>query len=130
MRVYHQSPPFRGSERDRTYVRGQIWIVNLDLTIGHEQANQRPALVLSADSRRMREAQMVTIVPITSNLRAVVPAHVPIEPGEGGLRLAGHILADQVRTVSTKRLLRCTGQASGRTVAQVAAVVKEMLGLH
>ena len=110
--------------------RGQVWIVDFDPTIGHEQAKVRPALVLSVERLRVSGGAMVTVVPITSGGRSDLPARVPMAPGEGGLPIPGYVIAEQVRTVSTQRLRRFMGRASGRTVDRVARVVKELLGIE
>ncbi len=109
--------------------RGEIWMVDFDPAVGHEQRKVRPALVLSADWQRVTHAEMVTVVPITSHGRTDIPTRVPIAPPEGGLVLPGHVMGEQVRTISTQRLRRLMGIASGATVERVAGVVRGMLGL-
>ena len=108
--------------------RGEIWMVDLGLNVGHEQSKIRPALVIS-EGPWMQRGEITTVVPITSRSRQGVPSRIPIAPPEGGLVVAGDVLADQVRTVSTQRLLRLMGMASGSTLERVGHVVRTLLGL-
>jgi len=49
--------------------RGEVFLANLDPTVGVEQAGTRPVLVVQCDLANQR-IPSVTIVPLTSNLRA------------------------------------------------------------
>ncbi|MBI2581466.1 type II toxin-antitoxin system PemK/MazF family toxin [Candidatus Woesearchaeota archaeon] len=46
--------------------KGEIWLVELPTTNGHEQEGYRPAMVLAE-----AEANIAIIVPFTSNLQAL-----------------------------------------------------------
>jgi len=46
--------------------RGDIWLINLDPTIGHEQSGIRPALIISDDLLNQSLAELVIVLPITS----------------------------------------------------------------
>ncbi|MGI6209653.1 MAG: type II toxin-antitoxin system PemK/MazF family toxin [Anaerolineae bacterium] len=67
--------------------RGDIWLVDLGPTPGHEQAGRRPALVVSTDAFNQGPAGLVVVLPITTTERGI-PLHVPVNPPEGGVR--GH----------------------------------------
>ena len=55
---------------------------------GHEQAGQRPALVLSIEDGKSKN----------------IPAHIRVDPPEGGLKSPSVLLCDQLRAVSKDRL--------------------------
>lgn len=103
-------------------------MVNLDPTIGHEQGGQRPALVVSDDMLNRSPAELVIVVPITGTDRGI-PAHVKVAPGEGGLIKASVIMADQVRTISRRRLGRRLGAVSSSTMEQVEGRLRLVMGL-
>ena len=65
--------------------RGDVWLADLDPSIGHEQAGRRPVLVISVDSFNIGPSNLAVVLPITSRQRGV-PLHVSIAPPEGGLR--------------------------------------------
>lgn len=108
--------------------RGEIWQVSLDPTRGHEQAGQRPALVVSVDTFNYGRAGLVVILPITSRDRGV-PLHVRVTPPEGGLKRPSVILCDHVRSVATERLIRRLGTISTATLTQVEDRLRILLGL-
>jgi len=82
--------------------RGEVWFVDLDPTVGHEQAKARPCLVISSDDFNHGPSNLHIIVPITSTDKSN-PLHVSIKPSEGGVDKPSFILCDQIRTVSRKR---------------------------
>ena len=108
--------------------RGEIWMVNLDPTLGHEQAGKRPALVVSDDRFNQSPAGLVVVTPITGTDRGI-PAHVRVASKEGGLMKEGLVMADQIRTISQQRLGRRMGAVSPATMAQVEHCLRLVLGL-
>ena len=83
--------------------RGQIWWVNLDPVVGHEQAKKRPCIVISDNIFNTGSSGLVVIIPITSKFKKLSWL-VKIEPPEGGLHIISYVLCHQIRTVSLKRL--------------------------
>ncbi len=109
-------------------LRGEVWLINLDPTKGHEQSGVRPALVLSVDSFNASAAGLVTVLPITSKPR-VLRTRVEIKPPEGGLAMISYVICEQVRTVSASRLGKPLGKVSEATMDAIEAIVKMLLGL-
>lgn len=108
--------------------RGEVWFANLDPTQGHEQAGRRPMLIISTDSYNTGSAGIVISLPLTSRLR-LLPERVPVQPPEGGLKVASDILCDQVRAISRKRLLRRWGSVEPATLVSVENVLRALLQL-
>jgi len=108
--------------------RGEVWLVDLDPTRGREQAGRRPALVLSVDEFNLGPARLVIVAPVTSRRRAI-PAHVPVDPPEGGLRQPSSILCDGVRSISSDRLVTRWGSLTPRSMAAVEDCLRILLGL-
>ena len=107
---------------------GEVWQVNLDPVIGHEQGRTRPALIVSVNEFNKSPAGLVTVVPITSKDRGV-RSHVRIDPPEGGLTARSFALCDQVRSISDERLLSRWGMASETTMKEVGSLLRMLLGL-
>ena len=86
--------------------RGEIWLADLGTGRGHEQTGQRPVLVVSDDAFNAGLAGLVMVVPYTSKVSKSknIPAHIRVDPPEGGLKTPSVILCDQVRTISKERL--------------------------
>lgn len=107
---------------------GEVWFGDLDPTVGHEQAGERPVLVLSIDAFNQSQAGLVVILPITSRLRGI-PWHVPLSPPEGGLTRPSAILCDSLRSVSQQRLGRRMGTVSAATLQAVQDRLRILLNL-
>ena len=108
--------------------RGEVWLVNLNPTRGHEQAGTRPALVVSVDLFNQGAAGLVVVLPITSKLKGV-PLHVEVDPPEGGLTMKSFIKCEDVRSVSKERLLHKLGAVSPVTLADVMDRLRILLDL-
>lgn len=108
--------------------RGEIWMVDLNPTRGHEQAGVRPALVVSADTFNHGPAGLVVVLPITSRDKGIV-LHVPVTPPEGGLTFPSYIKIEDLRSVARERLLRRLGQVSVATMARIADHLRVLLDI-
>jgi mRNA interferase MazF len=99
--------------------RGDIFLANLDPTIGREQAGTRPVLVVQCDLANER-IPTVTVVPLTSNLHTGrFLFTVPVSTAETGLPKDSVVLVFHVRTLDKKRLIRRMGHLEPQTMAQV-----------
>ena len=97
--------------------RGDIYWVALDPTIGREIKKTRPALVVSPDEMNQALGTVV-LAPITSTVRDF--------PTRYTLRLqrkTASVALDQIRTVSTERLLR---KMASVDPAPALAILREM----
>jgi mRNA interferase MazF len=99
--------------------RGEVWWANLSPVQGHEQAGQRPCLVVSADAFNRLPHGLLWIVPMTTNIRQRHVLTVPVEPPEGGLPRPSAVLCHQLRTISLERLANRAGLVSDVTLAEV-----------
>ncbi len=108
--------------------RGEIWMVNLNPTRGHEQAGVRPALVVSVDTFNHGPAGLVIVLPVTSRAKGI-PLHVPVDPPEAGLSLKSFIKTEDVRSVAVERLTRRLGQVTDATMAQAEDRLRILLDL-
>ena len=108
--------------------RGDVWTVNFDPVMGHEQGGMRPALVVSVNVMNRSPAGLVFVAPITGTDRGII-AHVRISPQEAGLTKASVILTDQVRSISIQRLGRKLGKVTASTMTEVEQRLAFLLGL-
>ena len=108
--------------------RGEIWLLNLDPTRGHEQAGRRPALIFSVDAFNAGPADLVFVIPITSKIRPI-PTQVVLRPPEGGVKVECAILCDALRSVSKQRLFNKWGRVGSTTLDEVEDRVRILLGL-
>lgn len=113
-----------------TFRRGDVVEINLDLTLGHEQAKQRPCLVVQADS--MNDTAWCTIIlPITGQTPTVrqSPLAIAVGAGVGGLREDSFVLCNQVRCVDARRVIKILGSMPTSVMTKVAVGLKACLDL-
>ena len=103
--------------------RGDIFLVSLDPAVGSEQRKVRPAVIVSSnaanDSAERRGHGVITVVPITSNITSVFPFQVLLRTSESGLEVDSKAQAEQVRSISTERLVRRLGRVSAERMRQL-----------
>jgi mRNA interferase MazF len=100
--------------------RFDVYLVNLDPTIGGEIKKTRPCLVISPDEMN-RHIRTVIVAPMTTKGRQY-PTRVPCRfRGK-----AGQVVLDQIRTVDADRLVRKLGRLDADTGGKVLAVLGEM----
>jgi mRNA interferase MazF len=109
-------------------IRGEVWLGDLGPTRGHEQSGQRPLLIFSVDAFNAGPARLVIVLPLTSTIRNV-PAHILVNPPEGGLRRPSVVLCDAIRSVTKDCLISRWGMVSSATMVRVEQVVRFLLGL-
>ena len=100
--------------------RGEIWLVNLDPTIGSEIKKTRPCVIVSPPELN-QYLRTVMMAPMTSKGFAA-PFRVPItHAGTKGL-----IVLDQLRSVDKQRLVKKSGQVSAKTLGTVLKTLQEL----
>jgi mRNA interferase MazF len=100
--------------------RGDIWLVNLDPTVGSEIRKSRPCVVVSPPEMH-EHLRTVIVAPMTTKSR---PAPFRIALSHGGQR--GLILLDQVRAVDKARLAKKLGMLSAKTLATTLSTLQEI----
>ncbi len=105
--------------------KGEIWLVELPFTNGHEQTGMRPAVVLA------KSLNMVITIPLTSNPISVrFPHTVEIGPSQtNGLNARSIALLFQIRAIDQKRLKHSIGELESKMIKQVDAHLRRMLNL-
>ena len=100
--------------------RSEVYLVNLDPTVGSEIKKTRPCLVISPDEMN-RHLRTVIVAPLTSQGR-LYPTRVPCAfDGRDGL-----VVLDQIRTVDTLRLVKRLGQIDPWTMTAVLTALETM----
>ena len=108
--------------------RRDVWLVNLNPTRGHEQAGQRPALIVSTDLFNHGPAGLVVVVPLTTRHKGI-PLHVAVEPPEDGVRETSYAKCEDVRSISVERMIEAWGSVSPATMAAVEDRLRILLDL-
>jgi mRNA interferase MazF len=108
--------------------RGEVWLVELDPTIGAEIRKMRPAVIVSSDLVGILPLKV--IVPFTEwkERYARAPWMVRIDPDrQNGMSKPSAADGLQVRSVSQQRLVQRLGTLSAAQVEAVVDAVKLIL---
>ncbi|WP_296013053.1 type II toxin-antitoxin system PemK/MazF family toxin [uncultured Treponema sp.] len=98
-----------------------VYLVNLDPTVGHEIKKTRPCLIISPDEIN-NNISTIIIAPMTTKSHSY-PTRIPVRfEGKNGW-----IVLDQIRTVDNIRLIKRLGKISKKEVLEVKKILKEML---
>jgi mRNA interferase MazF len=99
--------------------RFDVFLVNLDPTVGSEIRKSRPCVVVSPDEMN-RHVRTVVVAPLTTAGRPY-PSRVPV--CFAGKR--GQVVIDQLRTVDKARLAKRLGALEPPEAAAILDVVRE-----
>ena len=100
--------------------RGEIWLVNLDPTVGSEIRKTRPCVVVSP-SEMHDHLRTVLVAPMTTAGR-----EAPFRIGVNHSGRKGLILLDQVRAVDKTRLVKQLGAVSPKTLTATLRTLQEV----
>lgn len=113
--------------------RGDILLVSLDPSVGSEQSKTRPCVVVSSNaannSLARRGRGVLTVVPITSNVRTIYPFQVLLRPEDSGLTIDSKAQAEQVRSISSDRIVRTLGRVSAESLRELDDALRLHLAL-
>ena len=99
----------------------EVFLINLDPTIGHEIKKTRPCVVISPNEMN-RNIQTIVIAPMTTKSHDY-PTRVKVKFQSKN----GWIVLDQIRTVDKRRLVKKLGRITRSEIEKVKYVIKEML---
>lgn len=97
----------------------EIFLLNLDPTVGSEMKKIRPCVVISPNEMN-RYLQTVVIAPVTSSSKPY-PTRVEITLEE----IKGWIVLDQIRSVDRTRIIRSLGRLTEKEIDKVKSVIRE-----
>ncbi len=111
--------------------RGEIWLINLDPTIGAEIRKTRPAVIVSSDALGILPLKV--IVPITDwkNNYAAAAWMVKLDPNATN-NLSKTSAADcfQVRSVSQLRMVRKIGEVEAVKMIEMEDALAKVLKIR
>ena len=85
--------------------RFDVFLVNLDPSIGSEIKKTRPAVIISPDSMNLSRLKTVIIAPMTSTIKDNFPTRILTEFKDK----KGQIALDQLRSIDRTRIVKKLG---------------------
>jgi len=116
----------------KTFMKqGEIWLINLDPTVGAEIKKTRPAIIVSDDS--LGRLPLKVIVPITDwNERYdIAPWMIKMEPNsKNGLTKISSADCFQIRSVSQERFVKKVGIISETILEEIKIGLAKVLSIE
>jgi mRNA interferase MazF len=112
-----------------TITRGDVVLCDLNPVVGTEQAGVRPAAILQID--RANAASPHTIIaPFTTRIRrSLLPSHVFVPAGSGGLSQDSVLLCEQMRVIDKRRIIRVLGHLDDPILDDIGQALRTILGI-
>ena len=110
--------------------RGDVWLVNLDPTRGHEIKKLRPAVIIQNDLGN-KYSPITIIAPITSQkIEKVYLIEVFLSQWKYGLDKDSKVLLNQIRAIDKQRLIKKLGKIDELMMEKIDEALKISLGLE
>jgi mRNA interferase MazF len=106
-------------------LRGEIYWADLDPFKGHEQAGQRPVLILSQDVFNERSGVVIALALTSQQPRAGFP--LTFELTTPRLPKRSWVKISQIRTLSQERLGKRIARASSEEIDQIIEGLNEII---
>lgn len=107
-------------------LRGEVRWADLNPVRGHEQAGERPVLVLSHDVFNERSGTVIAVALTSQEPKAGYP--LTLELTATKLPKRSWVKISQIRTLSTERIGRRLGRASDEELAKILDGLLEIVG--
>lgn len=110
--------------------KGEVWLINLDPTIGAEIQKTRPAIIVNEDAIGILPLRI--IVPLTDwkERYQIAPWMVQIDPDtSNGLNKPSAADAFQIRSVSQVRFVNRLGRISNDQLMEILKAIQIVIGI-
>jgi mRNA interferase MazF len=102
--------------------RFDVYLVNLDPTLGSEIKKIRPVIIISPDSMNQSRLKTIIVAPMTSTVKKHFPTRIDLT----FQNRKGQIALDQIRTIDRIRLIKRLGQVQEEVANRVLHLLSIM----
>ena len=110
--------------------QNEIWLINLDPTVGAEIRKTRPAVIVNDNA--LGKLPLRIIVPITDwkEKYSIVPWMIKIDPSiSNGLTKTSSVDCFQIRSISQTRFIKYLGELSDSEMDQIRLALAKVLSM-
>lgn len=100
---------------------GEIYWIELDLTVGSETKKRRPCVILSNNAYNKFSPRVIA-APLTSQIKSIYPCEILVEVSGR----PGKVMLDQIRSFDKQRLLGKLGQLELSIMDQIGNAFKNL----
>lgn len=109
--------------------RGEIWLINLDPTIGAEIKKSRPAVIVNEDAIGILPLRIIVPIADWKERYSVAPWMIYIDPDpRNGLNKPSAADAFQIRSVAQERFVRLLGNISPGSLTDIIQAIQLVIG--
>ncbi len=102
--------------------RFDVYLVNLDPTLGSEIKKTRPVVIVSPDSMNQSRLKTVIVAPMTSTIKENFPTRINTTFN----KKAGQIALDQIRAIDRIRIVKILGHLDNETKENIFTILSIM----
>ena len=111
--------------------RGEIWLINLDPTLGSEIKKTRPAIIVNDDAIGILPLKIIVPVTEWKDRYSIAPWLVRLKPdAQNGLTKPSAADTFQVRSVAQERFVRQLGELSTATMREITGALALVLSIE
>jgi len=111
--------------------RGEVWLINLDPTVGAEIRKTRPAIIVSDDAIGILPLKIIVPVTDWKDHYAVAPWMVKLDSdSRNGLAKPSAADSFQVRSVARERFVQQIGKISDHHLRQIVEALALVLKIR
>jgi mRNA interferase MazF len=104
-----------------------IWLANLNPSVGTEPGKKRPVVIVQTDL--LNETHLSTLIcPVTTNVKAEIEL-LRVHLKKGQLDKLSDVLVDQVRAIDNKRLVKKLGHLNKEQIQKLKMNLRIVMDL-
>jgi len=114
------------NRNDRPVFQGDIWLADLNPSVGREQSGFRPVVIVSGNMLN-NYMPLVFAVPLTTKIKYYKGNPILLPSQENGLSKKSEILVFQIRSISKNRLKERTGKVKQVEIDRMIRTLNDLL---
>jgi mRNA interferase MazF len=109
-------------------IRGSIYLVDFEPSVGSEIRKKRPALIISCNEAN-KNLRTVMVIPFSSKVEKVYPFEVFVSKEDSGLGVDSKVKVTQMRSVDKSRLKKYIGTLREDILEEIEKAIKLHLAM-